>query len=52
MEVMEVIKYCGTSNRNGENRNKKKKNQFRGKENEFIMETLQFNHEFEFDIEA
>lgn len=26
MEVMEVIKYCGTSNRNGENRNKKKKN--------------------------
>jgi len=30
----------------------KKKKQFRGKENEFIMETLQFNHEFEFDIEA
>ena len=29
-----------------------KKKQFRGKENEFIMETLQFNHEFEFDIEA
>ena len=24
MEVMEVIKYCGTSNRNGENRNKQK----------------------------
>lgn len=34
------------------NEEKRKKKQFRGKENEFIMENLQFNHELEFDIEA
>lgn len=34
------------------NEEKREKKQFRGKENEFITENLQFNHELEFDIEA